>query len=73
VGGGVAEGEELGVGRRVADQFPLVVAAGEDGAVRTDHDRPDGDVPMGEGRSGLLQCQCHRDPVKLGLSFHRNT
>ena len=51
-GRGVAQGEELGVGGRVARAFALVVAFRDDDAVGDDHGT-DRDIAVGPGEAGL--------------------
>ena len=56
--GRVPQGQQLGVGRRVLQALPLVVASGDDQPVTHDH-RADGDVAVPQGRLGLGQRQLH--------------
>ena len=57
--GRVAQGEHLGVGRRVAGQLALVVPGGDDHAV-VETTAPIGHVAVGERGAGLGEGERHR-------------
>ena len=60
MGGGVAQGEELGVGGGIAGKLPFVVAPGDHAAVGGGDHRTDRNVPVGRCRRGLIQGEAHQ-------------
>ena len=65
-GGRVPQGQHLGVGGRVAEALPLVVAAGEEPPVCSHDHRADRHVTVGERGSGLVEGDAHRVIVVHG-------
>ncbi len=70
VGGGLGDGQDLGMGRGVLEDFALVVGFADDLAV-VDDNAADGDLPGLEGLLGFAQSGLHisRTFVKHGQGF----